>query len=70
MNMNIKGHLINFRNYLTMAKTYASLGNRAKTEELLVAADAARDSVYREDRNYPDLADMAKQISEARKNLL
>lgn len=70
MNMNIKGNLINFKNYLTMAETHAKLGNRERTEYFLVAADVARDNVYREDKNYPGLAMMAEQISEARKNLL
>jgi len=70
MNMDVKGQLINFPTYIKMAEVYAQGAIWHKVEEMLVAADCARDSLYRIDPNNSELARMSNEISAARKKLL
>lgn len=65
-------HLVDFKNYLKIAHNYALSGNRERTEYYLIEADRARDDAYRvANGQFSDLfAEMAKQVSAARKELL
>lgn len=66
----IKEHLANFAFYLLRAAEFAKLGMLGQAEYFLVSADVAREGVYRRDPKFPELDNMAKEISKNRRNLL